>query len=134
MQGGRFGSLGFLIVPTTVANRVASTWSVNPLWIHVDEAVDDAVVDLLSDVQRLRSMTRSWLRILVQEKCANVAGQQSIVILSTASGLPLPVIVMYSIPDELGLSMPDASDTAIIPVSNTFHQWLTYADAGGRLP
>ena len=68
-----------------------------------------------------------------------MAGQQSIAVLSTLRGLPLPddvvrLIVMYSIPDELGLSMPNASDTVIVPVSNTFRQWVTCADSGGLLP
>ena len=41
---------------------------------------------------------------------------------------------MYSIPDERGLSMPNASDTVIVPVSNTFRQWVTCADSGGLFP
>ena len=110
-----FDSVDLLIVPTNVANRVADVWPVNPLRIHVDEALDHEANSLLVDIQHMRSMARSLLRILIREKCENVAGRHVAAILSTVPKLRLSddvirLIVELAIPDEPGLPMPDMID------------------------
>ena len=133
MLGADFESVDVLTVPVNIADRVADVWSVNPIRINVaDEAIDESVEVLLSEIQHVRSMTRSWIRILNQEKHENETEIQVASILSTTPHLRLPIdvvglIVKYAIPNDLRTTVPDRSGSVTIVVSHTFHQWVWYA-------
>ena len=67
MAGFPWGTVDVMLVSNNVVDAVAACWCAPPLRIGMSD-VEPNIVELMTEINYTRSVTRSWIRVLLSEE------------------------------------------------------------------
>ena len=89
MAGFPWGTVNVMLVSNNVVDAVAACWCAPPLPIGMSD-VEPKIVELMTEINYTRSVTRSWIRVLLSEEAQLEVVAEQIPIYVTLPSIPLP--------------------------------------------